>query len=132
MGQMNAAYYREYRRRNADRLREYNRLRRQQPKLKAQRYAAENRRRARRVPVYTPEATHRLLDQAARLLPERPHLLMLKSQDEAMWEDARSEAVLALLERRDPTEAIRAYRNRELEWQHKTSPLIAWPDSMES
>lgn len=47
---------------------------------------------------------------------------------EIMNEDLRSEAILAVLEGRDPDEAIKAYRRAENEWKYKTAPyrLDGW------
>lgn len=44
----------------------------------------------------------------------------LRRRDDVMREDGLSEAVLALLEGRDPAAAWRSFRNRELAWVYRT------------
>lgn len=129
---MDAADWREYRRRNADRLREYNRARRQQPKLRAQRHAAENRRRVRRrgelldvSPLPAAHTGHQLFDAArAAVGPLRSRGAQLAFPEELDWEDAVSEAVLALLEGGDPVAAATAYLRRERGIRRVCGPLL--------
>jgi hypothetical protein len=121
-----AAYYREYRRQHADELREYNRARRARPEVRAQRHAQELRRRA-RIRASRPaevEMRHPLLDAAAALVVMPPPGRVLRFRREVMAEDARSEAVLALVEGRDPLAAVRAFRAVERTWGMWTVPLF--------
>lgn len=126
---MDAADWREYRRRNADRLREYNRARRQQPKLRAQRHVQEQRRRNRRrveeSPIPALHVGHPWFERARRLVPDAPAMTQLMSTAEALVADARSEAVLAMAERRDPVRAVRAFIRREGAWMSATECIDA-------
>lgn len=122
---MSADWWRAYRQRRGESLRAYSRARRQQPKLRAQRRAAEERRRA-RLRFDPPDVVidHPLLQQAALLVPYDGFGTFYRFASELLVEDLRSEAVLALLEGRCPVAAIREYRRVESEWSHRIAPLI--------
>ena len=77
--------------------------------------------------VIPPKHTgHALFDEARRLTgitrDERSKTLMRR--DDAMRDDCLSEAVLAILEGRDPVEASRQFRNRELTWIYRTCSML--------
>lgn len=54
-----------------------------------------------------------------------PRVTSLVTLHDPLHEDLLSEAVLALLEGRDPAEAVRAYGARERAYGRVTCPLIA-------
>ena len=124
---MNAAWWRDYRRRRSAELREYNRARRRQAKVRAQRHAQEARRRARRrVEAVIPglHVGHELFEQARAIVRDITPMAVLKSRVELDREDARSEAVLAALEERDPELAAIGYLRSEATWRRLTRPLL--------
>lgn len=114
-GQQPPEWWREYRRRRADHLREYNRQRRQQPKLKAQRKASEKRRRAKRCLDEEPLPV---------LMPGLQHGSHYSFWEDELRLDLAQEAALAVLEGRCPEEAVKAYRAREYAWRRVTGPLV--------
>ena len=125
-----AAYWRDYRARNAERIREYNRQRRQQPKIKAQRHASEERRRAKArlaeqsAPMAAMPTGHSLYSQAQELLGStRSSGRALKWQSELDHEDATQIAVLALLEGGDPSPAVKAFRSAQRAWMLSTTQI---------
>jgi hypothetical protein len=68
-------------------------------------------------------AGHRLFDRARAIVgPRRSSLVTLY---DPLHDDLLSEATLALLEGRDPREAIRAFRAREQAFGRITCPLFA-------
>jgi hypothetical protein len=98
-GRMDAAYYREYRRRiKAD------------PARAAHYRTVDNarQRRLRAIPGW--RAEHEPRPSRATVLPDVP------ARDDELADDLRSEAVLALLEGRDAADAVRTYRSRERAW----------------
>jgi len=119
-----AAWWRAYRARRADELRAYNRERRHRPDVRVQRHAQELRRRARLRAIEPFVPTHPLLEAAAALvpMPTPGHLLMFRRELTA--QDARSEAVLALVEGRDPRAAALAFEAAERAWEWHTCPLL--------
>lgn len=126
-GTMSAAWWRDYRRRRSTELREYNRQRRRRPEVRAQRHASEQRRRER---LRATEAAklvpliHPLLDAAAELVPMGVTGTLLRFRAEMTVEDARSEAVVALIEGRDPSDAVKAFMARERAWEALHAPLF--------
>ena len=117
-GKQSPEWWREYRLRRAKELREYNRKRRQQPKVKAQRQASENRRRARIRGAQEP---------LPQLHPELRHGQVLSFWEDELRLDLIQEAALARLEGRDPLEAMKVYRAREMRW-HRITVEFAMPD----
>lgn len=132
-------YYRAYRRKHRARLREQENARRRTPEFHARRRALPSRQSAYRAareypgrneqrqsvasaPLPAPYTGHPLLEQARQLAGSWYGNTLY----DAGREDAAGEAVLALLEGRDPREAIRAYRAEETAWQRMTMPLAEW------
>lgn len=75
-------------------------------------------------PIPARHVGHELFDRAAELVPRiRTAFVELVSREEEMFDDCRSEAVLAMLEGRDPLTAVRAYRARESNWIRRTGYL---------
>jgi hypothetical protein len=96
--------------------------------MRAQRHASEARRRA-RLAATTAELPalhvgHPLLEAARQLVPEPVRGARLAWWSECLADDLRSEAVLALLEGRDPAEAVARYRAREHTWAAWAGPLL--------
>lgn len=61
---------------------------------------------------------HPFFDTARFVCGDRPYFdWRLK------WEEAMSEAVLALLEGRDPTQAVKTCRSQELSWERECGPI---------
>lgn len=121
-----AAYYREWRAahpayRDRQRLLK-NARRRLQPRGSR---AAEYARRSRAVtlaPMTTLHHGHALFDAARAVVgPARSGLTILY---DPLHEDLLSEAVVALIEGRDPSAAVRAYRAAETTWRRITGPLL--------
>jgi hypothetical protein len=112
---VDAAYYRAYRAANLERLREYDRQRRKNnPRLRAQRKASEQRRRAK---------LRGRCEPLPELFPDLVRGAVLMFREEAIDADVRQERELAKLEGRDPDEAERRYRSTELAWVRLTLPL---------
>jgi len=89
-------------------------------KLRAQREGENARRRAARPvvpPVPEPASGHPLFDEAVRLVPFAGRGRSVSFWLEELEYDLRAEAVLAMLEGRDPAEAVKSYRGRETNWQ---------------
>lgn len=63
-----------------------------------------------------PASGHALFDAAARLVRFVGRGRSVSFWEEELEYDLRAEAVLAMLEGRDPAEAVRAYRGRERNW----------------
>lgn len=80
-------------------------------------------RNARRAAMRTPDVPliHPLLAEAAKLVPNNSTLTTLY---DPLHEDLRSEAILALLEGRDPLAAIISYRAIEKAWGRVTMELL--------
>jgi hypothetical protein len=96
-------------------------------RVRAQRETENERRRARRAaelesPIPAPATGHPLFEAAARIVPVAGRGGVVSFWDEELEYDLRSEAVLAMLDGRDPIEAIRTYRSRERRWRH----LAGW------
>jgi len=113
---MSPEWWREYRRRRGESLREYNRDRRKQPKVKAQRHASEARRRAKVGPVD--------VEPVPSLFPELQHGSALSFWEDELRMDLAQEAELARLEGRCPVEAVKQYRGREIAWKHLALPWL--------
>jgi hypothetical protein len=122
-----AAWWRDYRIRRGEELRAYNRERRRQPKVRRQRHASESRRRARiRAGQAIPSlhTGHPLFDFARAVVAEITPLRLYVSPVEIDRQDARSEAVLAMLEQRDPRAAAIAFLRDQAAWRRLTQPLV--------
>jgi hypothetical protein len=117
---VDAEYWREYRRKNKERLREYNRERRKQPKVKAQRVQQEIRRRARRRGELDTSPLPSLHPHLKPPSPGKEYIFW----SEDLMHDLEQERELARLEGRDPDEAARRYRNRELLYHRETTRLF--------
>jgi hypothetical protein len=125
-GRMDAAYYREYRRRiKADpaRAAHYRTVdNARQRRLRAiPGWRAEHEPRPSRATVLPDvparHVGHDLFDRAFDIVPRRTSgLVAVVSRDDELADDLRSEAVLALLEGRDAADAVRTYRSRERAW----------------
>lgn len=118
---MPASYWRAYRARNRIRIREQERARRRAPEVRKARHQQEARRLQRRraereARVICPWTGHEFLALAVQLVP-------MSSWDPDLSEDLRSEAVLAMLEGRDPQQAVRAERARHKAWEAVTTFL---------
>lgn len=77
---------------------------------------------------------HELFEVARQFVPESfetPTATARRARERETYdplrEDLRSEAVLALLEDRDPAEAVRRARSVELGWRLRLAPLSAHP-----
>lgn len=65
---------------------------------------------------------HDLFEEARRVVgPRRTSLVLL---DDPLYDDLLSEATLALIEGRDPWEAVRAFGARERAYGRVTCPLF--------
>jgi len=64
---------------------------------------------------------HPLLEEAAKLVPHKTALTTLY---DPLHEDLRQEAVLAILEGRDPVAAVKSYGSRERAWGRVTAPIL--------
>jgi hypothetical protein len=127
-----AAYYRawraahpEYRAREAARSRRRERVRgdRSAEYARQRERRAEQRRRRDGEDGWT-EQLHPILDEARvialhHVRPDRRSVLMRPTFD-----DAVSEAALALLVGDDPTDAVQRYLRSERDWQWRTAPLL--------
>lgn len=124
-------WWREYRRTHRAEITAATRRRRQSsPVLRAQRLASEQRRRARLRAEDAARAVpmdHPLLAAAAALVPMPAPGGALRFANELMAEDARSEAVVAMLAGTDPLAAVHAWRSAERAWQSLIVPLADEP-----
>jgi hypothetical protein len=99
------------------------------PAGRAARNAQDRRRRAKLVrPVVPalpePATGHELFTLAAQLVPYAGRGHVLSFWHEELEYDLRAEAVLAILEGRDPAAAVAAYRGREINWSRHAGPLL--------
>lgn len=122
---MDAAYHRRYRLLHRDRINARSRARRAAACLaqRQARHRAEVVRRARRRagPLALPYLGHPLFDQARALVGDPWYGATLY---DPLREDAMSEVVLAILEGRDPAEALARYMAAERVWRVTTVPLM--------
>jgi hypothetical protein len=120
-----AAYYRAWRAAHPEYRARQNQLRAERRRLhgredRSREYA---RRRQRATPPIPPlHDGHDLFDRARQILgPRRTTLVFLH---DTLYEDLMSEATLALIEGRDPRDAIRVFRSRERAFGRITCPLF--------
>lgn len=126
---MSAEWWRAYRLAHREAIGASQRRRRQDPRVRAQRHAQEQRRRQRRRAeddARTVPLAHPLLSAAAALVPMPKPGTAYRWTEELAAEDARSEAVLAMLEGSDPATAVRAWLTVERTWLAMTCPLAEW------
>jgi hypothetical protein len=120
-----AAYYRAWRAAHPEYRARQNRLRAERRRLKGRgdRSAEYRRRRSRALPPIPPlHDGHHLFEEARRVVgPRRTTLVTLH---DPLHDDLLSEATLALIEGRDPREAIRSFRAREKAFGRITCPLF--------
>ena len=91
-------------------------------------WRADNARRrapVRDAPIPAPATGHPLFEEAARIVPFYGRGRSVSFWHEELEYDLRAEAVLALLEGRDPVEAVNRYRGRERTWERTTGFLGA-------
>jgi hypothetical protein len=121
-----AAYYRSWRAAHPEYRARQNRLRAERRRLngRGDRSAEYARRRSRCIPSIPPmHDGHYLFERARDIVgPRRTSLVALH---DPLHDDLLSEATLALIEGRDPHEAIRSFRSRELAFGRITCPLYA-------
>jgi hypothetical protein len=73
-------------------------------------------------PIPSLHLGHPLFDQARRFVQASTMTILC----DPLPDDLMSEAVLALLEGRDPKAAVARYRKCERSWQEATCPLTEW------
>ena len=120
-----AAYFRAWRAAHPEYRERQNRLRNERrPRNGRGDRAAEYRRRQSRAIPSVPglHLGHRLFEQARRIVGERR--TSLTTLHDPLHDDLLSEATLALLEGRDPVEAIRRYGAMERTFGRVTRPLV--------
>jgi hypothetical protein len=120
-----AAYYRAWRAAHPEYKAQQNRLRAERRRRhgRGDRSAEYARRRSRAIPPIPPlHVGHDLFDEARRIVGERRTTLV--TLYDPLHDDLLSEATLALIEGRDPHEAIRSLRSRELAFGRITCPLF--------
>jgi hypothetical protein len=120
-----AAYYRAWRAAHPEYKERENRRRAERRRLngRGDRSAEYRRRRSRAIPPLPPlHDGHDLFEEAHRIVgPRRTSLVTLH---DPLHDDLLSEATLALIEGRDPREAIRRFRSREWAIGRITCPLF--------
>ena len=120
-----AAYNRAWRAAHPEYKARQNRLRAERRRIhgRGDRTAEYARRRNRTIPPIPPlHDGHDLFEQARRIVGERRTSLV--TLYDPLHDDLLSEATLALIEGRDPHEAIRTFRSRELAFGRITCPLF--------
>ena len=121
----NAAYHRAWRAAHPEYRERQNRLRNERRRRdgRGDRSAEYARRRSRAIPPVPPmHLGHHLFELARRIVgPQRTTLVTLQ---DPLHEDLLSEATLALLEGRDPADAVVRYRARERAYGRMTCPLL--------
>ena len=120
-----AAYYRAWRAAHPEYKERENRRRTERRRLngRGDRSAEYRRRRSRAIPPLPPlHDGHDLFEEARRIVGPRRTTLM--SLHDPLHDDLLSEATLALIEGRDPQEAIRSFRSREWAIGRITCPLF--------
>lgn len=75
-------------------------------------------------PIPTLHHGHPLFEIAWAIVPDRTPARPFVSCGDPLDEDLRSEVVLAILEGRDPREAVDRYRSIEHTWKAKARPLF--------
>jgi hypothetical protein len=121
-----AAYYRAWRAAHPEYRARQNRLRaeRRRQKGRGDRAAEYARRRSRALPPMPPlHASHDLFERARMVVG--PRRTMFAALHDPLHDDLLSEATLALIEGRDPVEAIRSFRAREHAYGRMTCRLFA-------
>ena len=120
-----AAYHRAWRAANPDYRARQNRLRNERRRRagRGDRSAEYAKRRSRAIPqVPGLHLGHDLFDLARRIVgPQKTTLVTLR---DPLHEDLLSEATLALLEGRDPADAVDRYRKQERSYGRITCPLL--------
>jgi len=120
-----AAYYRAWRAAHPEYRIRQNHLRTERRRLKGRgdRTAEYARRRSRAIPPLPPmHFGHDLFVQARQIVG--PRQTSLVELHDPLHDDLLSEATLALIEGRDPHEAIRSFRSRERAFGRITCPLF--------
>jgi len=120
-----AAYYRAWRAAHPEYRIRQNHLRAERRRLKGRgdRTTEYARRRSRSIPPLPPmHAGHDLFERARQIVGPRQTTLV--ALHDPLHDDLLSEATLALIEGRDPREAIRAFRARERAFGRITCPLF--------
>jgi len=121
----NAAYHRAWRAANPDYRERQNRLRNERRRRdgRGDRSAEYARRKSRAIPPIPPKHLgHQLFELARRIVgPQQTTLVTLQ---DPLHEDLLSVATLALLEGRDPADAVVRYRARERAFGRITCPLL--------
>jgi hypothetical protein len=121
----NAAYHRAWRAAHPDYRERQNRLRNERRRRngRGDRSAEYARRRSRAIPPVPPmHIGHQLFELARRIVG--PQTTTLATLRDPLHEDLLSEATLALLEGRDPADAVVRYRAREHAYGRITCPLL--------
>lgn len=120
-----ASYYRAWRAAHPEYRARQNRLRneRRQMRGRGDRTAEYARRRSRAIPpIPGLHDGHDLFEEARRIVgPRRTSLISLH---DPLYDDLLSEATLALIEGRDPQDAVRDYASRERSFGRLTCPLL--------
>ena len=121
----NAAYHRAWRAAHPDYRERQNRLRNERRRRdgRGDRSAEYARRKSRAIPPIPPKHLgHQLFELARRIVgPQQTTLVTLQ---DPLHEDLLSVATLALLEGRDPADAVVRYRARERAFGRITCPLL--------
>jgi hypothetical protein len=112
-GKMSAAWWRDYRRRNGERVNAQLRARRSRGRNRGDRSREYAKRPTRANPRPTP------------LYPHLKHGSTVSWWHTELAMDLEQERELARLEGRDPEDAVARYRARELRWFNLTVPLVA-------
>jgi hypothetical protein len=120
----NAAYYRAWRAAHPEYRIRQSRLRAERRlKGRGDRSAEYARRRSRAIPPIPPlHDGHDLFERARQIVGPRQTTLV--TLHDPLHDDLLSEATLALIEGRDPHEAIRSFRSREHAYGRITCPLF--------
>jgi hypothetical protein len=120
-----AAYYRVWRATHAEYRARQNQLRNERRRRtgRGDRSTEYARRRSRAIPpIPSLHCGHELFEQARSIVG--PRLSSLLALYDPLYDDLVSEATLALIEGRDPSAAIRAYRAKEHAFGRVTCPLF--------
>ncbi len=119
-----AAYYRAWRAAHPDYRERQNRLRNERRRRdgRGDRSAESARRRSRAIPPLPGlHMGHDLFTRAREIVGPRQSTLV--TLHDPLYDDLVSEATLALIEGRDPSDAIRSYGSRERAFGRVTCPL---------
>ena len=115
---MTPEYWRDYRKRNRDKINARDRARRARGRDRGDRSAEYAKRNAERA------AARPNIEPLPVLYPELNHGTSIAFWHDELRMDLAQERILAELEGRDPDEAVRAYTARENAWDHMTNPLL--------